>query len=88
MPLVRPVTVIGLVEPIPVKPPGIEVTVYAIIDEPPLLTGAVNATTAWVFPAVAVPIIGAPGTVDGITEFEAILGELLPFELVAITVKV
>jgi len=33
-------------------------------------------------------IIGAPGTVDGITEFEAILGELLPFELVAITVKV
>ncbi len=30
--------------------------------EPPLFAGAVNATLAWVSPAVAVPIIGALGT--------------------------
>ena len=28
-------------------------------------------TVAWAFPPVAVPIVGAPGTVAGITAFEA-----------------
>jgi ABC-type uncharacterized transport system permease subunit len=46
VPLVSPVTVIGLAEPAPVKPPGLEVTVYPVIAEPPLLTGAVNVTVA------------------------------------------
>ena len=36
-----------------------------MIAEPPLLEGAVNATDTVVLPAVAVPIVGAPGTVDG-----------------------
>ena len=31
--------------------------------EPPLFAGGVNVTVACVFPAVAVPIVGAPGTV-------------------------
>jgi hypothetical protein len=44
--LVRPANVIGLEEPVPVKPPGFEVTVYPVIVEPPLLAGAVNATVA------------------------------------------
>jgi hypothetical protein len=44
--LVRPVTVIGLAEPVPVKPPGLEITVYPVIGEPPSLTGAVNVTVA------------------------------------------
>jgi hypothetical protein len=35
-----------------------------------------------------VPIVGAPGTAEGVTEFEGALGELLPLALVAITVKV
>ena len=71
--------------------PGFEVTVYPVIAEPPLLTGAVNITVAWAFPAVAVPIVGTPGTVDdavGVTEFEAALAELFPMAFVAVTVKV
>jgi hypothetical protein len=39
-------------------------------------------------PFVAVPIVGAPGTVAGVTEFEAELSKLLPLVFVAITVKV
>ena len=31
--------------------------------DPPLSAGAVNVTLAWVSPAVAVPIVGAPGMV-------------------------
>jgi hypothetical protein len=46
-----------------VKLPGDEVAVYPVIVAPPLLTGAVNATVADVIPAVAVPIVGASGTV-------------------------
>ena len=75
----------------PVILPGFEVTVYHVIAEPPLLTGAVNVTAAWAFPAVAVPIVGAPGTVfgtAGVTEFEAELATLFPIAFVAITVKV
>jgi hypothetical protein len=33
-----------------------------VIDAPPLLVGAVKVTVAAVSPAVAVPIVGAPGT--------------------------
>jgi hypothetical protein len=63
VPLVNPVTVIGLDEPVPVIPPGLDVTVYDVMVAPPLLTGAVNATEALASPAVAVPMVGAPGTV-------------------------
>jgi hypothetical protein len=50
-------------ESVPVNPPGLDVAVYEVIAVPPLLTGAVNATVAVVDPvAVAVPIVGAPGT--------------------------
>jgi hypothetical protein len=48
----------------------------------------VNATEAWVLPAVAVPIVGAPGTVAGVTEFDAAEAELVPAALVALMVKV
>ena len=46
VPLVRPVTVIGLAVPVPVKAPGLEVTVQPVIVDPPLLTGAVKVTVA------------------------------------------
>jgi hypothetical protein len=56
---------------------------------PPLLAGAVNATLAVVMPvAVAVPIVGAPGTVNGVILLLALLAELVPTELVAVTVNV
>jgi hypothetical protein len=67
---------------------GLEVTVYPVIAEPPLLTGAENVTVAWATPAVAVPIIGGPGTVEGVTEFEAELAEPVPLAFVAVTVNV
>jgi hypothetical protein len=34
-----------------------------LIGLPPSLVGAVKATLAFVLPAVAVPMVGAPGTV-------------------------
>jgi hypothetical protein len=53
-----------------------------------LLAGAVKLTVALLFPAVAVPIVGAPGTVAGVTLLEAAEDEPVPTPLVAVTVKV
>jgi hypothetical protein len=53
-----------------------------------LLAGAVKLTVALLFPAVAVPIVGAPGTVAGVTLLEAAEAAPVPTPLVAVTVKV
>jgi hypothetical protein len=52
--------------------------------------GAVKLTVAWVLPATAVTLVGAPGTVGaaGVTEVEADETTELPFAFVATTVKV
>ena len=55
---------------------------------PPLLTGAVKVTLACALPAVAVAFVGAPGTVLGVTLFDAAEGTLEPIAFVATTVKV
>jgi hypothetical protein len=55
---------------------------------PPLDAGAANVTFACALPPVAVPIVGAPGTVAGVTELEAAEAVLVPFVLVAVTVNV
>ncbi len=85
---VRPVTVIDGLDPVAVNPPGEEVTVYKVIAEPPFETGALKVIVASPLPRVAVPIIGAPGTVAGTTELEATETELVPTTFVAVTVKV
>jgi hypothetical protein len=59
-----------------------------VITDPPFDAGAVNATEAEAFPRVAVPMVGAPGTVAGVTEFDAAEAVLVPIALVAVTVKV
>jgi hypothetical protein len=59
-----------------------------VIALPPLLAGAVKATLALALPAVAVPIVGAPGTVDGVTLLDAVEAAPTPSALVAVTVKV
>ena len=59
-----------------------------MIGEPPLLPGAAKLTVACALPAVAVPIVGAVGTVAGVTLFDAAEGTLVPIALVAITVQV
>jgi hypothetical protein len=60
-----------------------------VIGLPPLLAGAVKATVALALPAVAVPMVGAPGTVvaDGVTLLDAAEAGPVPTELVAVTVK-
>ena len=55
---------------------------------PPSARGAVQETLALALAAVAVPMVGAPGTVNGVTELEASDAALLPTTLVATTVKV
>jgi hypothetical protein len=55
-------------------PPGDDVAVYNVIAEPPSLAGAVYATVAVEDPvAVAVPIVGAPGTLAVVMLFDAAL---------------
>jgi hypothetical protein len=54
----------------------------------PLAAGAVNVTAAWAFPAVAVPIVGAPGTPAGVTLFDGADAGPVPTAFVAVTVKV
>ena len=59
-----------------------------MIGLPPFEAGAVKLTVACALPAVAVPIVGAPGTVAGVTLFEAAEAGPVPIALVALTVKV
>lgn len=58
---VNPVTVIGDDDPVAVIPPGEEVTTYSVAAGFPKYAGAVNDTVTCASPAVAVPMVGAPG---------------------------
>ncbi len=71
-----------------VMPPGLDVTVYCVIAAPPSEAGALQLTAASVSPAVALTAVGAPGTVAGVTVLDAAEAELVPTELVAVTVNV
>jgi hypothetical protein len=86
VPFVKPVTVIGLDEPVPVIPSGLDVTVY--VAEAPPVAPAVNVTEASALPAVAVPIVGDCGTVVAVTPDEAELADDVPYGLVETTVYV
>jgi hypothetical protein len=90
VPFASPLTVIEVhgAAQLPVMPLGDEVAVNEVIAEPPLLAGAVKVTVAWALPAVAAPIVGAPGTVAGVTLFDAAEAGPVPTPLVAVTVKV
>jgi hypothetical protein len=59
-----------------------------VIALPPSLTGAVKVTVACALPPVAAAFVGAPGTVAGVTLFDAADAALEPTALVATTVKV
>jgi len=58
------------------------------MGDPPLPTGAPKLTVALLFPAVAVPMAGAPGTVAGMTLLETADAIPVPTLLVAVTAKV
>ena len=55
---------------------------------PPFDTGTTKLIVAWVLPATAVILVGAPGTVAGVTPLEAADAAELPTAFVAMTVKV
>ena len=55
---------------------------------PPLLPGAVKVTMPEPTPLVAVPMVGAPGTTEGVAGGEAAEAGPVPIGLVAVTVKV
>ena len=59
-----------------------------VIAVPPLLAGGVNDTVACALPAIALAAVGAPGSVAGVTEFDAPESGPLPTLLVARTVNV
>ena len=88
MPLVNPVTVIGLAGPIAVMSTGLDVTVYNVIVQPPFDAGGVNLTVACAFPAAAITAVGAPGTVPSATLLEGPDAGPVPSALVARTVNV
>ena len=72
MPLVSPTTVQVVVAVEHVMPPGLDVTVYPVMADPPLEAGAVQATTDWVLAFdVAVTPVGAPGVVAGMADADA-----------------
>ena len=56
--------------------------------DPPLEAGAVKLTLAEALPGVAETPVGAPGTVAGVTAFDAAEAGPVPTPLVAVTVKV
>ena len=79
---------IGEAAPLAAMPPGDDVTVYEVIGDPPFDAGGVNVTVACAMPAVAVPIVGAPGRPAGVTLLEGADAAPVPTALVAVTVKV
>ena len=92
VPAASPVTVI-VPDPawvtVPVIPPVSEVAVYLVIGEPPLDAGAVNATVADVDPETfTAPMVGAPGTVTGVTGADGADADEVPPALVAVAVNV
>ena len=85
MPLLSPVTLIGEPAPDTAIAPGLQVAVNPVIALPPLLAGGVKAMLTAALPTVAVPMVGAPGTVRGVT-FTPADGAPVPTALIAETV--
>jgi hypothetical protein len=59
-----------------------------VIAEPPFEEGAVQLTVAEASPLVAETLLGTPGSVIGVTGFEALEAGPVPIPFVAVTVKV
>jgi hypothetical protein len=82
------VALVAVLGAVAVFAPGNEVTVYPVIAEPPVLAGGVQVAEADALAAVAVPMVGASGTVAGVTELDAADAAPMPAALMARTVKV
>ena len=64
MPLLRPLTTTGLAVPAPVlvAPAPVQEALYAVMADPPLELGALNARLTLPSEGVAIKDVGAPGT--------------------------
>ena len=71
------------------RPPGLAVTVYPVIVEPPSDVGAVHDTTLCAFaPLDAETLVGTPDNVYGVAALDALDALLVPAAFVAVTVNV
>lgn len=86
--MVRPLTVQEVVAVVQTNPPGDEVTVYPVIELPPLDPGAVQLTTDDALATVPETPVGAPGGPAGVTLLDALEADEFPAAFVATTVKV
>jgi len=79
-----------VVEPVvvAVSLPGLDVTVYPVMAEPPFDIGADQLTTAAFAPEVAITPVGAPGTVEGILGAELTDAAPVPLAFLATTLNV
>jgi molybdate-binding protein len=59
-----------------------------VIAAPPLFVGAVKVTVALASPAAAATLVGALGTVEGVTGLEAVEADEVPMLFVADTLNV
>jgi hypothetical protein len=73
-----------------VNDPGVDVTVYVVIADPPILAGGDHDTLADAASGEATTFIGAPGTAPavGVTPVDAVDAALVPTEFVAVAVNV
>ena len=89
VPLVSPVTVaVNAPAVVAVKLPGVDVTVYPMIGEPPLDDGATQLTVACPLPPTAATLVGAPGGAAGVTAAEDAEPALVPIAFLAVTTNV
>jgi hypothetical protein len=86
-PLVKPVivAVFTSAETLTNNPPGLDVTLYPVIGDPPLLGAVQEIVTCWI-PATPVTPVGAEGTVAGVAEI--LEGTEDPMAFIATTVNV
>ena len=84
-PLLSPLTVQVSVPPVTqLLAPGLDVTVYEVIGEPPLKLDAVKTTVACAVPAVATGLVGELGAVAGVNAAVAGDGAPGPLALTAV----
>ena len=88
--MVSPVTVQDNAPAVHVQvlPPGLAVTTYLVIADPPLFDGAVHDTTTCPLPRTPVTLLGRLGYRPGVTDGAATEGSESPTAFVAVTVKV
>ena len=90
VPFVKPPIVHDLVGAftVQVNSPGLDVTSYLRMAEPPVLLGAKKETATAASLAATVMFVGGLGTVEGVTALDALDAADVPIPFVALTLNV